>query len=79
MGTAVLILKISFIRFERCVDSENKLYTFLHVVFTRIVYISHISKHDQLSSQVASGQITWARKGHNLLFVNFTFLCHFLK
>ena len=24
---------------------------FLHIVFTRIVYISHISKHDQLSSR----------------------------
>ena len=33
----VLIVKISCI-------------LFLHVVFTRIVYISHISKHDQLSS-----------------------------
>ena len=45
MDTVVLIVKISFIRFE------DKLSTFLHVVFTRIVYISHISKHAQLLSR----------------------------
>ena len=46
MGTVVLIVNVSFIRFAHCVD----LYL-LHVVFTCIVYISHISKHDQLSSR----------------------------
>ena len=53
MATVVLIVKISFIRFAHCVDSEDKLYAlyFMHVVFTRIVYISHISKHNQLSSR----------------------------
>ena len=69
MGTVVLIVKISFIRFE------DKLYTFctlcLRVLFTFHIYLNTISY------QVAAGQITWARKGHNLLFVKFTFLCHF--
>ena len=51
MDTVVLIVKISVILFARCVDSKDKLYIFLHVVFTRIVYISHISTHDQLSSR----------------------------
>ena len=51
MGTVVLILKISFMLFARCVDTKDKLYTFLHVVFRHIVYISHISKNDQLSSR----------------------------
>ena len=32
-------------------DRKDKLFTFLHVVFTRNVDISHISKHDQLSSR----------------------------
>ena len=47
MGTVVLIVKISFIRFE------DKLYTFctlcLRVLFTFHIYI--VSKHDQLSSR----------------------------
>ena len=77
MGTVVLIVKISFMRFAHCVDSEDKLYTFctlcLRVLFTFHIYLNTIS------CQVAAGQITWARKEHNLLFVNFTFLCHFLK
>ena len=71
MGTVVLIVKISFIRFE------DKLYTFctlcLRVLFTFHIYLNTISY------QVAAGQITWARKEHNLLFINFTFLCHFFK
>ena len=70
MGTVVLIVKISFIRFE------DKLYTFcslsLRVLFTFHIYLN-------ISYQIAAGQITWAQKGHNLLFVNFTFLCLFLK
>ena len=60
---------VGFIRFE------DKLYTFctlcLRVLFTFHIYLNTISY------QVAAGQITWTRKGHNLLFVNFTFLCHF--
>ena len=77
MATVVLIVKISFIRFAHCVDSENKLYTFctlcLRVLFTFHIYLNTISY------QVAADQITWARKGHNLLLVNFTFLCLFFK
>ena len=77
MTTVVLIVKISFIRFAHCVDSEDKLYTFctlcLRVLFTFHIYLITIGY------QVAADQITWARKGHNLLFVNFTFLCYFLK
>ena len=77
MGTVVLIVKISFKHFSHCVDSEDKLYTFctlcLRVLFTFHIYLNTISY------QVAAGQITWARKGHNLLFVNFTLLCQFLK
>ena len=77
MATVVLIVKISFIRFAHCVDSEDKLYTFcmlcLRVLFTFHIYLNTISY------QVAADQITWARKGHNLLLVNFTFLCYFLK
>ena len=69
MGTVVLIVKIRFIQFAHCVDSENKLYIFC----TFHIYLNTISY------QVAAGQITWAREGHNLLFVNFTFLRYFLK
>ena len=47
MGTVVLIVKISFIRFE-----ENQIiFILLARCFTHIVYISHISKYDQLSSR----------------------------
>ena len=71
MATVVLTVKISFIRFAHCVDSEDNLYTFctlcLHVLFTFHTYLNTISY------QVAADQITWARKGHNLLLVNFTF------
>ena len=67
MATVVLIVKISFIRFAHCVDSEDKLYTFctlcLRVLFTFHIYLNTISY------QVAADQITWARKGHNLLLV----------
>ena len=77
MATVVLIVKISFIRFAHCVDNEAKLYTFctlcLRVLFTFHIYLNMISY------QVAADQITWARKGHNLLLVNFTFSCYFLK
>ena len=66
MGTVVLIVKISFILFARCVDSKDKLYTFctlcLRVLFTFHIYLNTISY------QVAAGQIPWARKGHNLFF-----------
>ena len=72
MITMVLIVKISFIRFAHGVDSEDKLYTFctlcLRVLFTFQIYLNTISY------QVAADQITWARKGHNLLLVNFTVL-----
>ena len=71
MGTVVLIVKISVIGFAHCVDREYVLY-FLHVVFTCIVYISHISKYDQLSSRCGPDNM-----GRNHLFVNCTFLCHF--
>ena len=67
MGTVVLTVKISFIRFAHCVDTEDKLYTFCTLLFTFHIYLNTISY------QVAAGQITWARKGHILLFVNFTF------
>ena len=71
IGTVKLIVNIGFIRFAHCVDSEDKLYTFctlcLHVLFTFHIYLNTISY------QVAAGQITWVRKGHNLLFVKFTF------
>ena len=30
-------------------------------------------------SPSSEDQITWARKGHNLLLLNFTFLCYFFK
>ena len=77
MATVELIVKISFIRLAHCVDSEDKLYTFctlcLRVLFTFHIYLNTISY------QVAADQITWSRKGHNLLLVNFTFLCYFLK
>ena len=77
MGTVVLIVKISFIRFAHCVDSEDKLYTFctlcLRVLFTFHIYLNTISY------QVAADQITWARKGHTLLLLNFTFLCYLFK
>ena len=77
MGTVVMIhvVKISFVRFAHCADSEDKLYTFctlcLCVLFTFHIYLNTISY------QVAAGQITWGWKVHNLVFVNFTFLCHF--
>ena len=57
--------------FVRCVGSEDKLYTFctlcLRVLFTFHIYLNTISY------QVAAGQITWARKRHNLFFN----LCNF--
>ena len=75
MGTVVLIVKIHFILFSHCVDSEDKVYTFctlcLRVLFTFHIYLNTIIYH------VAGDQITWVLKGHNLLFVNFTFLCYF--
>ena len=75
MAIVVLIVKISCVRFAHCVDIEDKLLTFctlcLRVLFTFHIYLNTISY------QVAAGQITWSGKGHNLLFVNFTFLCHF--
>ena len=47
MATVVLIVKISFIRFGHCVDSENKLYTFctlcLRVLFTFHIYLNMTS------------------------------------
>ena len=59
------------------VDSKDKLYTFctlcLGVLFTFHIYLNTISY------QVAADEITWARKGHNLLLVNFTFLSLFFK
>ena len=77
MATVVLIVKINFIRFAHCVDSEDELYTFctlcLRVLFTFHIYLNTISY------QVAGNQITWARKGHNLLLVNFTFYVIYLK
>ena len=65
---------ISFIRFE------DKIHTFctlcLRILFAFHIYLNTISYQD---FQVAVGQITWTQKGYNLLFVNFIFLCHFLK
>ena len=78
MDTVVLIVKKRVIRFAHCIDSKDKLYTFLHVVFTRMVYIPHISKHNQLSSRNGSDNMGLKKK-HNILFVSFTLLCHFLK
>ena len=51
MATVVLIVKISFIRFAHCVDSEDKFFTFCTLCLRVFFYISHISKHDQLSSR----------------------------
>ena len=55
-ATVVLIVKISFIRFSHCVDSEDKLYTLctlcLRVLFTFHIYLNTISY------QVAADQIT---------------------
>ena len=58
----LLIVKISFILFARCVYAYCLHFTF-HIYLNTISY------------QVAAGQITWAGKG--LLLVNFTFLCLF--
>ena len=77
MATVVLIVKISFIRFAHCVDSEYKLYTFCTLCF-RVLFTFHIYLNT-ISYQVAADQIKWARKGLNLLLVNFTYLCYFLK
>ena len=73
IGTVVLIVKISFIRFAHCVDSEDKLYSF-YTLCVRVLFTFHIYLNT-ISYQVAAGQITWARKRHNRLFVNFTFYC----
>ena len=66
MDTVVLIVKIRFICFARCVDSKVKLYTFctlcLRVLFTFYIYLNTISY------QVAADQITWTRKDHNLFY-----------
>ena len=47
MDRVVLIVKISFIRFARCVDSKDKLYTFcvlcLRVLFIFNIYLNTIS------------------------------------
>ena len=47
MATVVLIVKINFIRFAYCVDSEDKLYTFctlcLRILFTFHIYLNMIS------------------------------------
>ena len=55
MGTVVLIVKVSFILFARCVDSKDKLYTFctlcVRVMFTFNIYLN------TLSYQVGAGQI----------------------
>ena len=66
----MLIVKISF----------NAFYTLcLRVLFTFHIYLNTISY------QVAAGQITWARKGHNLFstyaffICKFYILCHFIK
>ena len=65
------------------VDSKDKLFYVLKISFIlfltlclRVLFTFHIYSNTT-SYQVAAGQITWARKGHDLLFVNFTFLCHF--
>ena len=52
------------------VDRKDKLYYFYYVVLTRNFYISHISKHVQLSSR--SGLDNIARKEHNLFSNNST-------
>ena len=53
LDTVVLIVKISFIRFARCVDSKDKLYTFstlcLRLLLTFHIYLNTISY------QVAAG------------------------
>ena len=77
MATVMLIVKISFIRFAHCVDSEDKLYTFCTLCFC-VLFTFHIYLNT-ISYQVPADRISWARKGHNLLLVNFTFLCYFLK
>ena len=59
MGTVVLIVKISFIVF--------------HAVFTRIVYISHVSKHDEL----VKSQRKRLEKGIIWFSTPATFICKF--
>ena len=59
------------------VDSKDKLYPFC-MLCSRVLFTFHIYL-TTISYQVAADQITWVRKGHNLLFVNFTFLCYFFK
>ena len=75
MGTVVLIVKISFILFVRCVDSKDKLYTFctlcLRVLFTFHIYLNITSYH------VAAGQIKWVRKGIICFSTYTTFICKF--
>ena len=61
ISTVVLIVKISFIRFAHCVDSEDKLYTSctlcLCVLFAFHIYLNTIIY------EVAAGPITWPEKG----------------
>ena len=56
MGTVVLIVKISFICFAHCVDSDGKLYTFC-MLCLRVLFSFHIYPNT-ISYQVAAGQIT---------------------
>ena len=72
-GTVVLIVKISFILFAHCVDSKDKLYTFCTLCL-RVLFTFHIYPNT-ISYQVTAGQLTLARKGHNLFFN----LCKFRK
>ena len=57
------------------VDSKDKLYTFC-TLFIRVLFTFHIYPN-AISYQVAAGQITLDRKGHNLLLVSFTFVFPF--
>ena len=66
------IVKISFIFFVRCVDSEDKLYTFC-TLCSRVLFTFHIYLNT-ISYQVAADQTAWTRKGHNL-FLNL--ICNF--
>ena len=73
MGTVVLIVKVSFIFFARCVDSKDKLYSFCSLCL-RILFTFHIYPIT-INYQVAASQITWARKSIMYFLTSATFIC----
>ena len=62
------------------IDSKGKLYTFC-TLYLRVLFTFHIYPNT-ISYQVASGQITWALKEHNLFFNScgfYLWILHFLS